>query len=266
MEDSQCTKPMSKRIAIDFFTQLYAGDAELAVSRYCANDYVEHQATARFSRDGLTEYAIGRRTSHPGHEFVIHRAIADRDFVFLHVEERLGGGVIVARGELFRVLGGQIAEHWSAHVVDKTPRRNPHGTFDGPQVDSGKTTGVKHAHEFDALDRRGFGEFELATFYRSRTPDYIQHSPTGKDTVQGLVDVLAMLRERGIRMTIDIKRTLAEGDFLVCHRLYRTQPPFPEFRTINVFDLFRLADDGRAAEHWDVMEEVASEADLERLF
>jgi predicted SnoaL-like aldol condensation-catalyzing enzyme len=185
--------------------------------------------------------------------------------VFLHVEERFGG-VMVARGELFRVLGAQIAEHWSAHVIDKTPRRNPHGTFAGPQVDAAKTTAASYARTFDELDRRGFGEFELATFYLSRTPDYIQHSPTGRDTVEGLVQVLATLRERGIRMTIDIKRTLAEGDFLVSHRLYRTDPPFPEFRTINVFDLFRLRDDGRAAEHWDIMEEVESEADLDRLF
>src|SRR5262245_39031807 len=110
---------MSKRIAIDFFTGLYAGDAALVVSRYCASDYVEHQATARFSRDGLREYAIRRRADHPEHEFVIHRAIADGDFVFLHVEERLGGGVTVARGELFRMSDDQIAEHWSAHVVDK---------------------------------------------------------------------------------------------------------------------------------------------------
>ena len=255
----------NRQIAIDFFTALYTGDAASAVSRHCASDYVEHQATARFSRDGLEEYALRRRAGHARHEFVIHRAIADGDFVFLHIEEKFGG-TIVARGELFRVLGGRIGEHWSAHVVDKTPRRNQNGTFDGPQVDMAKSTGARYSRKFDELDRRGFGEFELATFYSSRTPDYIQHSPTGRDTVEGLVQVLATLKERGIRMTIDIKRTLAEGDFLVCHRLYRTDPPFPEFRTINVFDLFRLADDGRAAEHWDIMEEVESDADLERLF
>ena len=35
---------------------------------------------------------------------------------------------------------------------------------------------------------------------------------------------------------------------------------------INVFDLFRITDDGRADEHWDIMEEIAAEADIAKMF
>jgi predicted SnoaL-like aldol condensation-catalyzing enzyme len=43
-------------------------------------------------------------------------------------------------------------------------------------------------------------------------------------------------------------------------------PPYPDYKMINVFDLFRMTADGRADEHWDIMEEIGSDADLARIF
>jgi predicted SnoaL-like aldol condensation-catalyzing enzyme len=78
--------------------------------------------------------------------------------------------------------------------------------------------------------------------------------------------VLIKVSSLGIRMTMDVKKNLTEGDFLVTHRLYRTHPPHPEFKMINVFDLFRMTDEGQADEHWDIMEEIASPEHLEKIF
>jgi predicted SnoaL-like aldol condensation-catalyzing enzyme len=257
---------VSKTLAREFYASLHGGDPARAAAEFLAPGYVEHQASAGFTRDGLLRYARERRASYPARSAIVHRAIAQDDLVFLHVEERLDARLTVARGELFRVAGGRIAEHWSAHVIDKQDRKNPHGTFDGPDVDLASDTATRHLARFDALDRRGFGSFEFDAFELSRTARYIQHSPTGADTVQGLVGVLAMVRDLGIRMSIDVKRNLAEGDFIVTHRLYRTHPPFPAFRMINVFDLFRITEQGQADEHWDVMEEIESEAQLASIF
>ena len=255
-----------RAVATAFFTELYAGDPAAAIAKFCSPDYVEHQATARFEASGLQAYIRQRRDNYPGHSFTIHRTIAQRDLVFLHVEERLSTTLVCARGELMRVSGDRVAEHWSAHVIDKAPRRNPHTSFDGPAVDAGTDVASRFADRFNDLDRRGFGEFELDAFACSRTARYIQHSATGADTVRGLVNVLMELRRLGIVMDLAIKRTICEGDFLVSHRLYRTRPPYPEFRLINVFDLFRMTEQGQADEHWDIMEEVADEADLPKLF
>lgn len=250
----------------DFYRRLYSADGPAAAAEFLSSDYIEHQAGTGFSRSGLLDYVRGRLSTYPAHRMIVHRNIAQGDLVFLHVEENLGQGETMARGELFRVADGRIAEHWSAHVLDKTPRKNPHGTFDGPDVDRSKDYAARNLARFDDLDRRGFGAFEFAAFHESRTPRYIQHSATGKDTVQGLVDVLVKLKELGIRMTIEVKRNLTEGDFIVTHRMYRTDPPFPEFKMINVFDLFRMTESGQADEHWDIMEEIGTEKDLARMF
>jgi predicted SnoaL-like aldol condensation-catalyzing enzyme len=257
---------ISKPRAADFYRRLYSADHASAAAEFLSPDYIEHQAGTGFSRAGLLDYVRRRLDQYPGHELLIHRTIVQGDFEFLHVEERLDDSQTVARGELFRWSGERIAEHWSAHVLDKKPRKNPHTTFDGPDVDRGKDSAAKYLRRFDELDRRGFGEFEFEAFRESRTPRYIQHSPTGRDTVQGLVDVLIKLEEIGTRLSLEVKRNLTEGDFILTHRLYRTHPPFPEFKTINVFDLFRIDDEGRADEHWDIMEEIAAESDIARMF
>jgi predicted SnoaL-like aldol condensation-catalyzing enzyme len=255
-----------KQWVSNFYRRLYSADSAAAAAEDLSPDYVEHQAGTGFAEPGLLDYVRQRLARYPGHELIVHRTIAQGNLVFLHVEEKLRSGETVARGELFRLAGDKIAEHWCAQVLDKKPRNNPHGTFDGPDVDPGKDYGAKYLQRFDELDRRGFGRFEFDAFNESRTSRYIQHSPTGRDTVQGLVDVLVKLKALGIRMTMDVKRNLAEGDFIVTHRLYRTHPPFPEFKVINVFDLFRITDDGRADEHWDIMEEIASEHDIAKMF
>lgn len=257
---------MTRESIANFYRRLYSAESEAAAAQCLASGYIEHQAGTGFTRAGLLEYVHRRLAAHPQHELIVHREIAQGDLVFLHVEERLAPGEIVARGELFRFRDELIAEHWCAHVVDKKPRKNPNGTFDGPDVDRSKDNAAKYLQRFDELDRRGFGHFEFDAFLESRTPRYIQHSPTGRDTVQGLVDVLVKVKDLGIRMTMDVKRNLTEGDFIVTHRMYRTHPPFPEFKMINVFDLFRITDDGRADEHWDIMEEIASEHDIARMF
>lgn len=257
---------LAKHQVADFYRRLYSAKCAEAAAQFLSPDYVEHQAGTGFSKSGLLDHVTRRLADHPDHQVIIHRTIAQGDFVFLHVEERLTPGETLARGELFRLDGETINEHWSAHVLDKKPRSNPHGTFDGPDVDRATDNAARHLRRFDQLDRRGFGEFDFEAFKESRTARYIQHSATGRDTVQGLVDVLIHLKQIGTRMTVDIKRNLTDGDFIVTHRLYRTHPPFPEFKMINVFDLFRITDDGRADEHWDIMEEIAAEADIAKMF
>jgi len=62
------------------------------------------------------------------------------------------------------------------------------------------------------------------------------------------------------------KRTIVEGDFIVSHRLYDSSPPHPLVNRINTFDVFRINADGKAVEHWDVMEDIPSADMLDKLF
>ncbi|WP_114951596.1 nuclear transport factor 2 family protein [Sphingosinicella terrae] len=250
----------------DYYVQLYSAGREAAMERCLADDYVEHQYTAGFSRDGLAAYVDQRLRDHPDHALLLHHILSDGPFVFLFVEERLGGGVDFARAELFRLEGGRVAEHWGSHVLDEKNRKNDNGTFDGARVDRRLDHARRFGARFEALDLAGFNDQQLDAFLVSRTPEYRQHSPKGGDGRDGLVEILTALKANGTWMTMRPIRSLADGNMLVSHRLYDTDPPHPLINRINTFDVFRLDGEGRAVEHWDVMEEVPSPELLERMF
>jgi predicted SnoaL-like aldol condensation-catalyzing enzyme len=231
-----------------------------------SDDYVEHQYTAGFTKAGLGRYINNRLTQNPHHRIIVHKVLSEDDFVFLLVEEKLENHVDVARAELFRVAGDKITEHWSAHVIDEKNRKNGNGTFDGPQANRNVNYARKHADRFQELDLRGFDQQEIACFYESRTPEYKQHSPKGGDGLEGLVTILRKMKENGQKMIMQPKRVIIDGDFIVCHRLYDSFPKHPLVNRINTFDLFRINADGKAVEHWDVMEDVPSEDMLAKIF
>jgi predicted SnoaL-like aldol condensation-catalyzing enzyme len=83
--------------------------------------------------------------------------------------------------------------------------------------------------------------------------DYIQHSPLGKDGRQGLIDMVAFLKTLPSPAETDkspIVHLIEEGDLVVAHLDLHFMG-----KNIRVIELFRILD-GKAAEHWDVTEEV----------
>lgn len=254
-----------RHIVEAYYPSLYSRRCDDAIAQYLADDYVEHQYTTGFNKAGLAEYVKGRLRDYPEHQIVIHHVLGEGDFIFLLVEEKLGSNLDVARAELFRLQDERIVEHWGSHVVDEKNRKNTNGTFDGAQVDRSVDYAQKYHARFEALDLEGFNEQQLESFFESRTPEYKQHSPKGGDGLSGLVDLLARMKRDGIKMTMQPQRTLADGDFLVCHRLYDTTPKHPLVNRINTFDMFRLNADGKAVEHWDVMEDIPSDELLEKV-
>lgn len=255
-----------RNIVESFYRQLYSPDCNRAITSFLAPNYIEHQYSAGFTRQGLRSYVESRLKAYPTHRMVIHQVLGEGNFIFLLAEEKLGGNLDVARGELFRVANGKIAEHWSAHVVDEKNRKNPNGTFDGARVDRSLDYAKRFAKRFEELDLAGFNEQKLESFLESRAPEYKQHSPKGADGRDGLVKILTDIKANGQKMTMSPKRVLCDGDFLVCHRLYDTDPPHPLVKRINTFDVFRLNAEGKAVEHWDVMEDVPSRELLARMF
>jgi predicted SnoaL-like aldol condensation-catalyzing enzyme len=249
-----------------YYRELYSARCEQAIVRYLAPNYIEHQFTAQFSREGLRDYVLGRLQLYPAHRIAIHHVLGEGDFIFLFVEEKLGGSLDVARAELFRLEGKLIVEHWGAQVIDEKNRKNPNGTFDGTQVNRQVDYARRQVQRFEALDLQGFNAQILDSFYESRVPEYRQHSPKGGDGRDGLVQILSQLKANGQKMTMSPKRVLVDGDFIVCHRLYDSDPPHPLINRINTFDMFRLNAEGKAVEHWDVMEDVPSADLLKRIF
>lgn len=97
--------------------------------------------------------------------------------------------------------------------------------------------------------KKVFIEHEVDAGLLNFRPDYIQHNPnvpTGLEAVRGAFKM-------GIgKVSTDIKRVIAEGDLVVVHHHFKFDP---NSLGLAVVDIFRI-EDGKIAEHWDVMTPV----------
>jgi predicted SnoaL-like aldol condensation-catalyzing enzyme len=84
--------------------------------------------------------------------------------------------------------------------------------------------------------------------------EYIQHNPQAPDGPEAFIGFVEAFPEA----SVDIKRIVAEGDIVVTHGLIRFSKQ-DERGTVAV-DLFRLTDDGKIVEHWDVLQPFPEES------
>jgi len=85
---------------------------------------------------------------------------------------------------------------------------------------------------------------------------YIQHNPLAGDGAEAFIQFVTGFLAQVPQLSVEIKRTIAEGDFVVTHCLLKMSP---EDRGTAVMDFFRL-EDGKIVEHWDVLQPVPETA------
>jgi predicted SnoaL-like aldol condensation-catalyzing enzyme len=102
-----------------------------------------------------------------------------------------------------------------------------------------------------ALNRK---DFAAAAQYLG--PRYTQHNPTAQDGPEGLKKFLEFLREKFPQSHSDIKRVLADGDFVILH-VHAVREPGT--RGTAIVDIFKL-ENGKIVEHWDVRQDVPETA------
>ncbi len=79
---------------------------------------------------------------------------------------------------------------------------------------------------------------------------YIQHNPMVADGSLPFIDFVNGYAQKFPHLKVDIKRVIAEGDFVVTHVLITTDE---KDRGTVAMDIFRL-EGGKIVEHWDVMQ------------
>ncbi|HWO03626.1 MAG TPA: nuclear transport factor 2 family protein [Methylomirabilota bacterium] len=93
-------------------------------------------------------------------------------------------------------------------------------------------------------------DFEAAApYFGSR---YVQHNPNAPDGIDGFKAFLGFLTEKFPQSRSEIKRVLADGDYVILHvHAVRT----PGERGSAIVDVFKL-ENGKIVEHWDVVQPI----------
>lgn len=233
------------------------GDAKLAAS-LLDKGYIQHNLAYGTGRDafiGSVEYLA----SAPVKTTVKNiRAFEDGDKVFLQTVYNFAGAGEQVAFDIFRFNSeGLIAEHWDNLADVAAPSPSGHTQIDG-------TT------EISDLDKTGENRALIEAFledvmqgkHPEKTPEYfagdayIQHNTGIADGLSGLGAALESLAANGIQMIYDrTHQVLAQGNFVlgVSEGTFGGKPT-------SYYDLWRV-EDGKIAEHWDVMETIADPAD-----
>jgi predicted SnoaL-like aldol condensation-catalyzing enzyme len=85
--------------------------------------------------------------------------------------------------------------------------------------------------------------------------DYIQHNPNIPIGREAFINVFTQIFKQNPNFSTQIKRIYTDGDYVIVHSFS------PMGNTGNaVVDIYRVNDNGKSAEHWDVIQQIPSES------
>ena len=91
---------------------------------------------------------------------------------------------------------------------------------------------------------------DTATMRQLANADYIQHNPYVPTGLEPFIGMLPVLQAAGT--TAENVRMFQDGNYVFMHNIWRNAQPFGAEEMV-AFDIIRVDDNGKVAEHWDAM-------------
>ena len=97
---------------------------------------------------------------------------------------------------------------------------------------------------------------DVDTMRELANPDYIQHNPFIPTGLEAFIELLPVLAEAGT--TAENIRMFEDGNYVFMHNIWRNAAPFGADEMVS-FDIIRVDENGRVAEHWDALQPLVTE-------
>jgi len=97
---------------------------------------------------------------------------------------------------------------------------------------------------------------DAETMRKFANADYIQHNPFVPTGLEPFIGLLPVLKENGTYA--ENVRLFQDGDYVFMHNIWHNAKPFGADEMV-AFDIIRVDENGKVAEHWDAMTEWVKE-------
>lgn len=242
----------NKEKAVAVLESLETGDQQ-AVNYINASNYTQHNLMVE---DGLEGFGkVLQNAPEGGFKANVVRSFQDGNYAFTHTVYDFFGPKVGF--DIFRFEEGKIVEHWDnlSEIAPVNPSN--HSQTDGPVEikDLDKTEANKALISDFVTTILMNGEMDKIGNYFDGD-NYIQHNSNIADGLSGLGQAFEHMAKNGVEMKFDANHLiLGEGNFV----LSVSEGSFAGNPT-SFYDLFRV-ENGKIAEHWDVMETILPKAE-----
>ncbi|MCB0521360.1 MAG: nuclear transport factor 2 family protein [Lewinellaceae bacterium] len=97
---------------------------------------------------------------------------------------------------------------------------------------------------------------DTATMREIANADYIQHNPFVPTGLEPFIGMLPILKENGTYA--ENVRMFEDGNYVFMHNIWKNAKPFGAEEMV-AFDIIRVDENGKVAEHWDAMTTLVKE-------